>query len=95
MRFAFWLGGLVLLSLVALVMAVFLTLRAEGAGGPCMPLPVALDSLMQRFSEHVIFKAEGLVLTRAHDGSFTLIEVHKEIGCFTYSGKASEVSKGI
>jgi len=65
----------------------------------CAPLPDMLERLRQEFAEHQIVRFGGgqgeFVLTRADDGSWTLVRVIGETGCIVAAGAKSIIDRGV
>lgn len=65
----------------------------------CGPLAGMLDYLNKRFDEFRIFTGEvngqHFVLTRAQDGSWSLIRTEGDAACLIAGGQASEVDRGL
>jgi hypothetical protein len=66
----------------------------------CGPLAGILDYLNKRFNEFRIFagvvvNGQTFVLTRAQDGSWSLIKTEGDAACLIAGGQDSEVDRGL
>lgn len=78
----------------------FLTLPADAqALRYCKEKNELLTEVQQQFNEFVVFSAKNhqgtLLLTRADDGSWTLIEVVGPRACIIATGRQSEFDRGV
>nr|WMC97965.1 hypothetical protein RAR13_04410 [Aminobacter aminovorans] len=93
-----WRYTLWALCFLAFVMALLLLARPAAAQALCAPAPDLLRGL-GRLGQFVILKADAgdrqIVVTRAHDGAWSIVVVREDVGCLVMGGKASQLDKGV
>lgn len=93
---------LVVLWALAVIFAVIafvgLSLPAQ-AQATCAPLPNLIQGLREKFSEHVVVRADAgdrtMIVTRSDKGSWSLIIVRGEAACMVMVGDKSEIDLGL
>ncbi|MBB3705878.1 hypothetical protein FHS67_002197 [Aminobacter aminovorans] len=83
-----------------MAMTLLLLWRPAVAQSLCAPAPDFLHRFEVKLGEFVVLRGDTsngrqIVVTRAEDGRWSIIEITEDVGCLLMEGEASEFDNGI